>query len=54
VGDGRGEERRRRRRWRKRDERRWFGGKRLSADLEGDVAYIEPPPFVTGRIPNHD
>jgi hypothetical protein len=28
-------------------------GKRLSA-LEGDKAYIEPPPFVTIRITNHD
>jgi hypothetical protein len=25
-----------------------------SADLEGDGAYIEPPPFVMGRITNHD
>jgi hypothetical protein len=31
-----------------REVRRRFGGKRLSVDLEGDVAYIEPPPFVTG------
>jgi hypothetical protein len=28
-----------------REERRRFGGKRLSADLEGDRAYIEPPTF---------
>jgi hypothetical protein len=35
-------------------EERRFGGKRLSADLEGDGAYIEPQPFVTGRITNRD
>jgi hypothetical protein len=34
---------------------RWrFGGKRLNAVQEGDEAYIEPPPFVTGHIPNWD
>jgi hypothetical protein len=27
---------------------RRFGGKRLSADLEGDVAYVEPPTFCHG------
>jgi hypothetical protein len=52
VGDGRGEERRRLR-WRKRGEA-VIWGKQLSADLEGDGVYIEPPPFVTSRIPNRD
>jgi hypothetical protein len=28
-----------------RDARRQFGGKRLSDDLKGDGAYIEPPTF---------
>jgi hypothetical protein len=36
------------------EEERRFGGKWLSADLEGDGAYIEPRPFVTGHIYNHD
>jgi hypothetical protein len=48
--EGRGKERRRRRRRRKNDA---IWGKRLSV-LEGDGAYIEPPPFVTGRITNRD
>jgi hypothetical protein len=30
------------------------GGDLGETDLEGDGAYIEPPPFVTGRIPNRD
>jgi hypothetical protein len=30
------------------EEERRFGGKRLSADLEGDGAYIEPPTFSHG------
>jgi hypothetical protein len=37
-----------------REAKRRFWGKRLSADLEGDGAYIEPRPFVTGRIHNSD
>jgi hypothetical protein len=47
VGDGRSENG-------GREARRRFGGKWLSADLEGDGAYTEPPPFVTGRITNRD
>jgi hypothetical protein len=30
------------------EEERQFGRKRLSADLEGDGAYIEPPTFCHG------
>jgi hypothetical protein len=52
VGDGRAKERRRRGRAR-RGTTTLFRGKRLSA-LEGDEAYIEPPPFVTVRITNRD
>jgi hypothetical protein len=52
VGDGRGEERRWRRRRKRGEVPIW--GKRISANLEGDGAYIEPPPFVTGHIPNRD
>jgi hypothetical protein len=32
------------------EEERRFGGKRLSADLEGDGAYIEPPTFCHGCV----
>jgi hypothetical protein len=31
-----------------------ISGKRLSVVLEGNEAYIEPPPFVTGRVPNRN
>jgi hypothetical protein len=31
-----------------REVRQRFGGKRLSADLEGDGAYVEPPTFCHG------
>jgi hypothetical protein len=30
------------------EEGRWFWGNRLSADLEGDRAYVEPPTFCHG------
>jgi hypothetical protein len=33
-----------------REARRRFGGKRLSADLEGDGAYIEPTTFLSRVI----
>jgi hypothetical protein len=37
-----------------REARQRFGVKRLSANLEGNGLYIEPRPFVTGRIHNRD